>query len=160
VVTLGNFSAGVGSVQEQAGTLMHELGHNLGLRHGGCNDDNLRSSYGSVMNYAYQMDGLTRGGLRGVVDFSRGQEPILDRALLSPLPALLRNPAAEAWARANACTGRAEAGAGTSVQALVPVAADSEADENGCSADTDDWAAVRLRVGSIGEGVSAVPGDR
>jgi hypothetical protein len=33
-----NFQS-VGSINEQAGTLMHELGHNLGLRHGGNEDE-------------------------------------------------------------------------------------------------------------------------
>ena len=38
-------------------TLLHELGHNLGLRHGGDNDCNERPNYNSVMNYRYQLDG-------------------------------------------------------------------------------------------------------
>jgi uncharacterized repeat protein (TIGR01451 family) len=37
------------------GTLMHELGHNLGLDHGGQNDaDNCKPNYVSVMNYDHQ----------------------------------------------------------------------------------------------------------
>ena len=38
----------------QAGTLMHELGHNLGLRHGGDDDENYKPNYISVMNYLFQ----------------------------------------------------------------------------------------------------------
>jgi hypothetical protein len=37
-----------------AGSLMHELGHNLGLRHGGGDDLNQKPNYISVMNYTYQ----------------------------------------------------------------------------------------------------------
>ena len=37
-----------------AGTFMHELGHNLGLRHGGGDDLNNKPNYLSVMNYTYQ----------------------------------------------------------------------------------------------------------
>ncbi len=37
-----------------AGTIMHELGHTLGLRHGGTDDVNYKPNYLSVMNYAYQ----------------------------------------------------------------------------------------------------------
>ncbi|MFT5423542.1 MAG: hypothetical protein ACI89L_001322 [Phycisphaerales bacterium] len=38
-----------------AGTLMHEFGHALSLRHGGHEDKNYKPNYLSVMNYAYQM---------------------------------------------------------------------------------------------------------
>jgi len=34
-------------------TFMHELGHNLGLRHGGFEDDNYKPNYLSIMNYRY-----------------------------------------------------------------------------------------------------------
>ncbi len=42
----------------QAGTLMHELGHNLGLRHGGFENQNNKPNYLSVMNYQYQLFGI------------------------------------------------------------------------------------------------------
>ncbi|HEY0789271.1 MAG TPA: hypothetical protein VGE86_11550 [Thermoanaerobaculia bacterium] len=45
----------VGTVSQQAGTLMHELGHNLGLHHGGGNWLNFKPNYLSVMNYSFQM---------------------------------------------------------------------------------------------------------
>jgi hypothetical protein len=45
-------------INKQAATLMHELGHNLGLRHGGFEERNLKPNYLSVMNYAYQLYGL------------------------------------------------------------------------------------------------------
>jgi hypothetical protein len=38
----------------QMSALMHELGHNLGLLHGGSTDVNCKPNYLSVMNYAYQ----------------------------------------------------------------------------------------------------------
>lgn len=54
VISLGGFTNGVGSLDEQEGTLMHELGHNLGLNHGGVNDlNNCKPNYLSVMNYVY-----------------------------------------------------------------------------------------------------------
>lgn len=43
----------------QASTLMHELGHNFGLRHGGNEDVNYKPNQLSVMNYMYQFAGLT-----------------------------------------------------------------------------------------------------
>ncbi|BBN82907.1 hypothetical protein PA25_28920 [Pseudoalteromonas sp. A25] len=42
----------------QAGTIMHELGHNLGLLHGGNDNNNFKPNHVSVMNYMYQLDGL------------------------------------------------------------------------------------------------------
>lgn len=45
-------------INMQAATVMHELGHNLGLRHGGHEDTNFKPNYWSVMNYLYQLSGL------------------------------------------------------------------------------------------------------
>lgn len=46
------------TINFQSSTLMHELGHNLGLRHGGFEDANYKPNYLSIMNYYYQFDGL------------------------------------------------------------------------------------------------------
>jgi hypothetical protein len=66
LVTLGgwNLNATPGSnlnklINYQAGTFMHELGHNLNLRHGGNENTNYKPNYYSVMNYLYQLDGLS-----------------------------------------------------------------------------------------------------
>lgn len=45
-------------INYQAGTIMHELGHNLGLRHGGFENTNYKPNYYSIMNYLYQLQGL------------------------------------------------------------------------------------------------------
>ncbi|QLG89221.1 lamin tail domain-containing protein [Chitinibacter bivalviorum] len=64
-ITLGNQGYSVQSVQQkqfliniQAATIMHELGHNLGLRHGGFEDHNYKPNYISTMNYTYANAGL------------------------------------------------------------------------------------------------------
>ena len=62
VISLGSFTNGVGNIDEQEGTIMHELGHNLGLHHGGGanppgtteDDNNCKPNYQSVMSYTYQ----------------------------------------------------------------------------------------------------------
>ncbi|HJV51069.1 MAG TPA: hypothetical protein VJ652_06410 [Noviherbaspirillum sp.] len=66
VITLGGYRLGSGStasqnmlINLQAGTLMHEFGHNLGLRHGGFEDANYKPNHTSVMNYMYQFAGLS-----------------------------------------------------------------------------------------------------
>ncbi len=52
----------VGSTTQQAGTLMHEFGHNLGLGHGGGDSINLKPNYLSVMNYRNLAGLLGTGG--------------------------------------------------------------------------------------------------
>jgi hypothetical protein len=54
---------------EHAATFMHELGHNMGLWHGGFELMNYKPNYFSVMNYLY-IDGVTRNGKRSL-DYSR-----------------------------------------------------------------------------------------
>jgi hypothetical protein len=66
LVTLGGWNLNTNTtantnrlINYQAGTFMHELGHNLGLRHGGNEDANYKPNYFSVMNYLYQLNGLS-----------------------------------------------------------------------------------------------------
>lgn len=56
---------------QERGTLMHELGHNLDLKHGGIDSTTYQNDpvYRSVMNYLYQLVGLPPGS---VLDYSRG----------------------------------------------------------------------------------------
>lgn len=59
LITLAGFSGlPNGSAADQAATFMHELGHNLGLDHGGDSSLNYKPNYQSVMNYAFQLSGL------------------------------------------------------------------------------------------------------
>jgi hypothetical protein len=43
------------NLEGRQGTLMHELGHNLGLKHGGDDLINYKPNYLSVMNYSFQV---------------------------------------------------------------------------------------------------------
>lgn len=54
IVSLGSFAGNVGTTLQQAGTFMHELGHNLSLRHGGGDDLNYKPNFLSVMSYMFQ----------------------------------------------------------------------------------------------------------
>lgn len=62
IVTLGGFGGQTGSLFEQAATLAHEFGHNLGLGHAGSMSENTVSPYvqnlPSVMSYTYQLGGV------------------------------------------------------------------------------------------------------
>jgi hypothetical protein len=51
------------SVVDQAANLMHELGHNLGLHHGGDVDVNHKPNYLSVMNYFFSHTGVPGLGI-------------------------------------------------------------------------------------------------
>jgi len=68
-------------VDLQRGTFMHEVGHGLGLRHGGANETNFKPNYLSVMSYAFQ------GGLRKrgspTFDYSRTTLPELTETSLN-----------------------------------------------------------------------------
>jgi hypothetical protein len=61
-----------------ANTIMHELGHNLGLFHGGADGTNYKPNYNSVMNYLYQFPGVD-----GILDYSYGERITLDETALN-----------------------------------------------------------------------------
>ena len=64
-----------GSDSNVANTIAHELGHNLGLLHGGNNNCNFKPNYNSVLNYKYQFPGVDSDCTppsNGVLDYSRG----------------------------------------------------------------------------------------
>lgn len=62
-----------------ARTFMHELGHNLNLRHGGNHDTHYKPNYLSVMNYTTAGVGLRVHGRDGLLDYSRFQTAPLHR---------------------------------------------------------------------------------
>jgi len=72
VVSLGSSRMGtdgtghiVGTRLEQTAVLMHEIGHNLGLRHGGGDTTNCKPNYLSVMNYTFAILGIVRKDVIG-----------------------------------------------------------------------------------------------
>lgn len=84
VITLGLFAPAGGNRFQQAGTFIHEMGHNLGLKHGG--DDhfpNNKPNYLSVMNYSFQMSGAIKGNGRGEYNYSTRSLGALDENLLN-----------------------------------------------------------------------------
>jgi hypothetical protein len=71
-----------------ANTIMHELGHGLGLRHGGNTNTNYKPNYNSIMNYRYQFPGVDNNCTpigNGVLSYSYGTRPNLNEASLNEL---------------------------------------------------------------------------
>jgi len=64
---------------EQSTSFMHELGHNLGLQHGGADEVNHKPNYLSVMNYSFGALGIPP---MNTVDYSRQRLPDLDERSL------------------------------------------------------------------------------
>ncbi len=78
IVTLGDagFSTSTTNglnylINSQASTIMHELGHNLGLYHGGDKEENYKPNYLSIMNYMYSNYGIPTPGYSGYVEGDR-----------------------------------------------------------------------------------------
>ena len=70
------------------GTIMHELGHTLNLRHGGNVDANCKPNYVSVMNYDQQF-GIPQAGGGTTLDYSPPR--FLGGRGVAPLPQLREN---------------------------------------------------------------------
>lgn len=135
IITLGGYDFSTTSptglnmlINMQAGALMHEFGHNLGLRHGGNEDVNFKPNHFSVMNYMYQFTGLTSApnsthaaeryylanGLKGLtycgltenspctdaftMDYSNGSSAAIDESSLSEAANIGRGAVAGAYA--------------------------------------------------------------
>jgi hypothetical protein len=65
MVTLGLWPTPGGTSEQQAGTLMHEIGHMLGLKHGGADDTCYKPNYYSVMNYTWTVPVYVPLGTQG-----------------------------------------------------------------------------------------------
>jgi hypothetical protein len=86
MISLGSWTNGVGTADEQACTFMHELGHNLGLDHGGGDDINFKPNYMSIMNYLFLQEDFS---LRNrPLTFSSKKMPDLNEANLDELAGL------------------------------------------------------------------------
>lgn len=174
IISLGAFDGGVGSDNQQLGTLMHEFGHNLGLGHGGGDSVNYKPNYFSVMNYAFQFPGVTKNGT-AAYDYSHtAQQPLTETSLVESngvsgasgfatvhyCPAAGGNPAVRLTVpNAGAaidwnCNGATDAGA---VSADINSDPAQSANTLGTLTDYDDWDNLQLAVGGLGSFGAPVP---
>ncbi len=139
---------------------MHELGHNLSLRHGGGDDVNFKPNYLSIMNYAFQLEGLIHGGVAGAFDYSRSTLGALTETSLNEPVGL--GAAASGYGTRHFCAG---AGYVVAANADGPIDWNCNGDNtnvgvaydvnnSGSAADTltgfDDWTSVKFKGGAIG----------
>jgi hypothetical protein len=103
VVSLGQWQDHRGNETEQAGTFMHELGHNLGLRHGGMDDLNYKPNYLSIMNYFFQTDGLATPTGDGNINYSTVAFPDLDEGNLDENKPITTDAQWASWGSAYFC---------------------------------------------------------
>ncbi len=98
IVSLGFWSGETGTVREQSGTFMHELGHTLGLGHGGSDGINYKPNYLSVMNYQFQVVGLTNADTgTSRPDYSQATLPDLDEVSLDEPSGIGNGPLMTSW---------------------------------------------------------------
>jgi hypothetical protein len=86
LLSLGGWASNPGTRDDQAVIFMHELGHALGLYHGGGDNSNYKPNYLSIMNYLFEYDSDPVGGRP--LDYSRVKFDTLDERALDELKGL------------------------------------------------------------------------
>lgn len=157
LVTLGSFPGKTGTFSQQVGTFVHELGHNLGQRHGGADNANYKPNYPSVMNYLYQLGGIgptlvARGlatSAAGFDDFgySHGLLPELDESRLDESRGIGLARAVD-WN----CDGKISAALAHDVQASARCGGSGG---HAVLADYDNWGSVAAHVRGAASGNAA-----
>jgi hypothetical protein len=169
IISLGTFTGVTDTVM--AGTFMHELGHCLGLDHGGGDSTNYKPNYISVMNYLWQITGVTRGGLANIIDYSNAALNALNEGALNEtvgLGAAAAGVATKHWVPASGAAPGAFVQVADASQPIdwdgdglannTNLALDTNNDgATGALAPFDDWKAIKLRGGAIGAGGAYEP---
>ena len=172
IVSLGLWNGGSPTDDQQLGTFVHELGHNLGLRHGG-NDHNVgKPNFLSIMNYHFQTSGLRRNNAWGYFDYSRFNLPALNEAHLNETVGLNGGSAISAYGTYFICgNDHTRGNVINNANGAINWDCDGNSAETDVSAEIDwhradastsigvvesynDWANVVYNGGLIGAGVS------
>jgi hypothetical protein len=166
LVTLGLWP-GFGSEAERAGTYMHELGHNLGLTHGGAAGDhvNYKPNHLSVMSYAFQIVGVWRSGARRW-DYTRTAINALNENSLNESAGLTGATSLASYGTTYFCPNHTERNDNTAVSidwncndavaGTVSVDINFDTLKNTLGAVQNQWTHVIYNGGSIGAGLHPV----
>lgn len=163
LVTLGPTYWGDVDSSLRVGTFIHELGHNLGLLHGGNDNVNFKPGYLSIMNYSYQLTGVPRTGASPSFSYSRVTTPTLNESALVETAGLGAAAAGyDVYWWVNGTKYRSAAGAGIDWNANGSLSSASFALDLNQSYDTstlsgpNDFSLLRLAVGSKGSNASGI----
>jgi hypothetical protein len=163
-----------GTLGEQEPIFMHELGHTLGLEHGGQDDINYKPNYLSVMNYSYSLTGIPARDLDDItlIDYSSsrwgaGTIDPLDESALSEAAGPQAGPGVATRFRALWYCPDSDPESGTpretrfnistnwdcdaSVEGgTVPASINGDADQQTLRS-YEDWSQLQYRAGAIGD---------
>ncbi|MBG0738047.1 hypothetical protein IV500_01170 [Paeniglutamicibacter antarcticus] len=161
IVSLGTFASVTDT--NVSGTFMHELGHSLGLQHGGGDSVNNKPNYVSIMNYLWQFTGVTRSGA-SLIDYSNAALIALTESALNEtiglgpgsagvaishwVPGVAPNPGAFVQV-ADASAPIDWDGDGLTTKTSVSVDANNDAAQ-GTLSPFNDWQNLKLKGGAVG----------
>ena len=162
IVTLGRWNNKQGGTDdEKVGTFVHELGHNLGLRHGSLDDVNRKPNHLSVMNYNFQTSGVSNNGERtfGFQPFALGaldEKQLQERDGLTPKDPSLKNYETM-WRTLSSAIKRGPAadpldwtGNKKIDNAKVVVDLNDDRKKDVLAATANEWPMLKIRAGTIG----------
>lgn len=165
------------NADNEVAVFMHEIGHSLGLGHGGDNKNNFKPNYFSAMNYLFDFEGVTKNGVK-TWDYSHGGQDALNEVNPPGLDESIGLGAkGKGYTTSHYCPAKVVAGtavpaaripvpdagnsidwdcdgvpdaAGTKVSADINLSDNEPADTRNALADHDDWKALDITRGDIG----------
>ncbi len=161
IVTMGPKCKWTVTENMNVGTFIHELGHDLGLTHGGTDSVNYKPNYLSVMNYFFQFDGVPRTSGSAWFSYSNFAPPALNEASLRESVGLNTSTASTwktKWKCPNGTTrtsGAANAGIDWNCDGdtVDTTAADINDDNvNRTLSAQNNWSSIRFGGGDVGGG--------
>ncbi|MFI5735978.1 M66 family metalloprotease [Kribbella sp. NPDC051587] len=163
IVTVGQRCNWNATDNTNVGTFIHELGHNLGLKHGGSDNGNYKPNYLSVMNYFFQLGGVPKADGSLYWSYSNVAPPALNENSLTESAGLGSSASAykTSWKCPNG-TSRTTSGAASGPidwncdgDATDVTAADINDDNvNNTLTTQNNWANIAFGGGAVGQGAN------